>query len=136
MADDGDAERFDELEDAGDLGGKVFRRLAASALVGGVEVVAEGVAGSVNGDGDVVWLELPQELEQHGGEAEDGVGGLAGDGGAHAAADGVVGAEDLGESVDEVERLRHGCPSLSHGVPWTVALGISDVGTGSAVGGC
>ena len=115
VGEDGDAEQAGHLEDAFDLWGEVFRRGFARCFVLGVELVSEGGAWGVGGDDDVVGVELVEELDEHGGEGEDGVGGFAGDGRGHAAADGVVGAEDLGVAVDEVEGLGGGGVGGGHG---------------------
>jgi len=68
-----------------------------------VKVVAEGLAGQVDGHGHVVRAALQEELQQHAGEAEHGVRRLAGDRAVQAAADGEVGAENLRVAIDQIE---------------------------------
>ena len=116
--DHGHAEQFEDFEGPLDLGGEVLGRLAAGGFVVGVELGAEGaaVAADVEGHGQVggvaVTLELggvpPQQFEEHADEPEGHVGRLAGDGRGHPAPDGVVGPEELGVAVDDVEGFHGG----------------------------
>ena len=116
---DRDAEQPGDVEHDRDLRLKVLGRGRAVALVLGVESVAEGVALAVDGHRDVGGAVLLEELEQQGGEREDGVGRLPSNGRRHPAAPGsrtdrVVRPEHLGMAVDEVEgRGRSG--GISHG---------------------
>ena len=77
---DRDAQRVEHLADQLDLAAEVFRRLAAAGLVLGVGLAAEGLPRHVEGDRDVGRLLVAQQVDQHRGEPEDGVGGLPGGG--------------------------------------------------------
>lgn len=78
--------------------------------------MAEGGAFLIEGDGAVGGLEVVEDLEEHGGEAEDGADDLAGFGDGEGpflavagGAEGVKGAVDDGIAVKEhEERFFHG----------------------------
>ena len=100
----GDAQRLQHLADEGKLRSQVLRRRAARRLVLGVDLAALGLGLLVEGDGEVRGISLADGLEQHGGEAVDGVGGHALAGGEMG--QGVIGAEDGVRPIDQPER-RH-----------------------------
>ena len=99
----GQAEAAGDLDHHGDLRLEVLRGGGPVALVIRVEVVAEGGLVGVDHQRRPRGPAGVEELEQHRREREDGPGGLAGDRAGHAAADGVVGPEELVVAVDEVD---------------------------------
>ena len=74
---DGDAQRLDHLADLGELVAQVVGHALAGRLVLGVLLVAEGRALEVEGDRDVVRLEVLDAAQDDAAEAEDGVDELA-----------------------------------------------------------
>ena len=75
-----DRQRRADLADQRDLPPEVGRRLAAVGLVLRVGLVPERRPALVPGDGDVGRRLVPQDVDQHRGEAVDRVGGLPGGG--------------------------------------------------------
>ena len=73
-----DAQRVEDLADQRDLAAEVVGGLAAAGLVAGVGLAAERLARHVEGDGHVRGFLVAHQVDQHRGEPEDGVGGLAG----------------------------------------------------------
>jgi hypothetical protein len=82
-----------------ELGPEVLGGLGPVGLVVGVEVVAKALSAGVQHHRRVGGPVLPERLEEHGGEAQDRVGGHAPRGGE--VREGVVGAEDEPGPVDE-----------------------------------
>ena len=74
---DRDAQRLDHLADLRELVAQVVRHPLAGGLVLGVLLVAEGRALEVEGDRDVVGLEVLDAAQDDAAEAEDGVDELA-----------------------------------------------------------
>ncbi len=72
-----DAERVQHLEDEADLAAELVRGLRPAGLVLDVLLVPEGRLGPVEGHRDPGRLLVPQDVDEHRGEAVDGVGGLA-----------------------------------------------------------
>ncbi len=72
-----DAERVQHLEDEADLAAELIRGLRPAGLVLDVLLVPEGRLGPVEGHRDPGRLLVPQDVDEHRGEAVDGVGGLA-----------------------------------------------------------
>ena len=70
---DRDAERLDHLADLGELVAQVVGHARPGRLVLGVLLVAEGLAGQVERDRDVVGLEVGQAAQDDAREAEDAV---------------------------------------------------------------
>ena len=101
-----DAHRVEDLLDELDLADEGLGRGVAGALVLGVLLGAEGAAREVEGHGHMRGGLLLDEGEQHGGEAVDGVGGLAGGGREVLHGQGVVGPEGHGVAVDEEQAAR------------------------------
>ena len=83
-----------------ELRDQVFRRRRTVGLVVGVDIVAEGLARTIEDDGDMVGVGVLDHFHQHPGEAIDGV-----DRGAvrpgHGCLDAVVGAENEARAVDQ-----------------------------------
>ena len=79
-ADDRDPQGVEHLADERHLSLEVGWRLGPAGLVVGVRLGAEGRSGDVEGDRDVGGLLVPQHVDEHRGEAVDGVGRLAGRG--------------------------------------------------------
>ena len=98
----------DHLEDALLLGVEVVGDRGAVGLVLRENLLAEHalVAAFVDDHGQVVGLALVDEVHEHLGEDEGGLGRLARRAGQFAER-GEVGAEDLGVAVDDVEGLGH-----------------------------
>ena len=102
----GEAEGGDDLADAIELGNELVGGSLAVGFVVRKCVIAEGGGGSVEGDGDVLGLDLGDDAEEQVDEAVDGVGVLGfaflvGDG--EVGGDGVEGAKYLGHGVDDDE---------------------------------
>ncbi len=74
---DGDAQRLDDLADLGELVAQVVRHPLAGRLVLGVLLVAERRALEVEGDRDVVRLDVRDAAQDDAAEAEDRVDELA-----------------------------------------------------------
>ena len=74
---DREAERLDDLADLRELVAEVVRHLRPGRLVVGVLLVAEGRAGEVERDRDVVRLEILDPAEDDAGEAERAVDEVA-----------------------------------------------------------
>ena len=72
-----DAERVQHLEDEADLAAELIRGLRPAGLVLDVLLVPEGRLGPVERHRDPGRLLVPQDVDEHRGEAVDGVGGLA-----------------------------------------------------------
>jgi hypothetical protein len=72
-----DAQRIEHLADQLDLAAEVVGRLAAPGLVVGVDLAAERLPGDVEGHCDMRGFLVAQQVDQHRGEAEDGVGRLS-----------------------------------------------------------
>ena len=106
--DGGQGEGVRRLADEAELGLQLVGRLGAVGLVGGIDLVAEVAAGGVEDDGDILGLEVRQQLDEHVGEAVDGIDGRAVRPPRHHR-QGVEGAEDEARAVDEVvgARRRH-----------------------------
>ncbi len=81
LLDERHAQRLEHLLDQGDLAGELLGRLGAVGLVVGELLAAEGLPRDVEGDGEVGRLLVAQHVDEHRGEAVDGVGVLAGRGG-------------------------------------------------------
>ena len=92
-----------EVLDEGDLADEGLGGRVAVGLVEGVVLGAEGASGQVEGHGHVRGALAVDQGQEHGGEAVDGVGGLAGGGGEVLDRQGVEGAEGHGVAVDEEE---------------------------------
>ena len=75
-----DAQRVEHLLDEVDLPAEVGRARAAVGLVVGEQLGAERLAGHVERDRDVRRVLVAHDVDQHRGEAVDGVGRLAGRG--------------------------------------------------------
>jgi len=113
---EGDAEGFYQVFDAAELVDKFNGSGGALGFIVVEELVAEGGAFLVEGDGVVGGLEVVEDLEEHGGEAVDGADDLAGFGDGEGfflavagGAEGVKGAVDDGVTVKEdQERFFHG----------------------------
>ena len=73
-----DAERVEHLEDQADLAAELVRRLGPARLVLDVLLVPEGRLAAVERHRHVRRLLVAQHVDQHRGEAVDGVRGLAG----------------------------------------------------------
>ncbi len=113
VSEDGDTGIADDSDDALFLGREVFRGRGAVGFVLGVEACAFEVSRSgVDDHGEVIGVSVGDEVEEPLSEDEGGLGGFTG--GAGEFAEGcVVGAEDLGMSVNDVEGLGHGGGLLS-----------------------
>ena len=74
---DRDAQRLDHLADLRELVAQVVRHALAGGLVLGVLLVPEGRALEVEGDRDVVRLDVRDPAQHDAAEAEDGVDELA-----------------------------------------------------------
>ncbi len=103
-AEDGYVEGFDELDAASDLGGEVFGRGDTMGLVGHVEVVAEGRAAWVEGDGDMRGIELLKDAEEGVGEAEDGGHDFAGASHDERLFEGVIGAVNDAVPIEQHQK--------------------------------
>ncbi len=75
-----DPQRVEHLLDQRDLTTKVRRRLAAAGLVFAVGRAAKRRAGDVEGDGEMRRFLVPEQVDEHGGEAVHRIGRLAGGG--------------------------------------------------------
>ncbi len=73
----GQPERFEDAHHQGDLAAQVVRHPGARLLVGRELRLAEGRPRGIPGHRGVVRALVAEELPEHGGHAEDGVGGLA-----------------------------------------------------------
>jgi hypothetical protein len=121
-ADHRHADRLEHCQAPLHLRLQVLGRRVPVGFVFGVQLAAEGppVARDIERHRDVrrrpVALQVlalaPQQLEKHADEAEGQVGRLLRDRAGHGRADRVVGAEELGVAVDEVERGHGGRISL------------------------
>jgi hypothetical protein len=102
-------EGIDQVVDDGDLGLKVLRHGGARSLVLLEDLVPGGRALAVEGDSHVFRLLVTDDLQQHGGEAVDGVGGETL--GVGEIPYGVKSAIDVVVAVDQVQTgpfpLRH-----------------------------
>ncbi len=76
-----DAQRVEHLEDEAELVAEVGRGLPPVRLVLDPLLMPEGRLAAVEGDGHVGGRLVAQHVDEHRGEAVDGVGGLAGGGG-------------------------------------------------------
>ena len=110
LLDHGQPERRDQPADVRDLRAELVGHRGPGLLVGGVERVAERLAGGVEHHRDVVGLFLPQQLGQHVREAQNGVGGQASRG--IQRGQGVEGTVDVAAAVDQMQArraaIRHG----------------------------
>ncbi len=77
----GDAQGCEHLFDQRDLATELLRSLVAGALVVGIGLLPERLAGDVEGDRHVRGVLVPQQVDQHRGEPVDRVRGLPGGGG-------------------------------------------------------
>ena len=86
---------------------EILRRRLTMRLVFGIDGRAEGAAipRRVDHQHQAVRSLLAQQLQQHAREPEHHVRGLVGDGAGHAAADGVIRAEELRVTVDDPQRV-------------------------------
>src|SRR5439155_9674913 len=98
---DGQPEGLERPPHRRELLDEVLRHPRALDLVLGEPLVAKGGTLGVPGDAHVVRPILAEELPQHHGEAEGGVGRQAARG--REVGDGVVGAVEVGRTVDEIE---------------------------------
>jgi hypothetical protein len=98
---DGQAEDVAHAAHVGQLHREVVVHLAAVRLVLRVLLVAEGLAGQVEGNGGELRVLVLVQLLEHGGEAVGRVGGQAARGGE--ALDGEVRAVELRAAVDQVD---------------------------------
>jgi hypothetical protein len=106
QVDGDDTERVDDLPHEAHLLAQDVGRLVPVGLVGGDALVAEGLLRAVEGGDDRVWLMVLHEVDQHGCEAEDGVGDLA-PGGRHVGRQGEE--RPVGQRVAvQQEELGHG----------------------------
>ena len=110
---DGEVEGADDLLDAVHLDGHLLGGFDPVGFVGFILVVAETLA-HVEGHGDVVGLLVPQDVEEHGGEAVDGIGQLP-LGGGQFVWEGVEGAVGQGMAVNE-DQFPFGHRSLPRGM--------------------
>jgi len=102
---DGNAESLDNLADAVHLDPHLIGHAVPMGLVVGVNLVPPGVA-RVKADGDVVGLQFLEDVEEGGGEAVGGVGGLAVARGEAFQRQGVEGP--VGQGVTVYENQAHG----------------------------
>ena len=125
LLDHGQGEGACRIADQGELGHQILGRIGAVGLVLVVEVVAEGMARLVEDDREmgrpVGLVEVVRQLPQHGGIAIDGAHRRAFRVGQGRQA--VIGAEDIGRAVDEIEMLfvRHVARGLA--ARWTEGEG-------------
>ena len=115
---DWDIQGCDNLFDALNLRVQLLRSPLSVAFVRFVHVVPEGPA-NIERHGDVFRLLIAQDIEQHRGEAKDGVGQLA-RGRAHIGWQGVKRSEGQAVSVDQDE--------LGHLLTWDPACGTGPCG--------
>ena len=99
--DAGDVEGAHRLADQRKLRQQFVRRIGPVRLVLGVEIVAKGALGGIEDHRDVVGVSVVQQLQQHVGEAEDGVDGRAVRPGERRQL--MEGAEDEARAVDQVD---------------------------------
>ena len=74
---DGDPERFDDLADLRELIAQIVRHPLAGRLVVGELLVAERRSGQIEGDGEIVRLEILDAAQDDAAEAEYGIDELA-----------------------------------------------------------
>ncbi len=107
-----DVERAQDVLDQADLAAELVRRGAAIGLVIGEGLAAEGLAGDVEGDGEVGGRLVAEQVDQHRGEAVDRVGVLPGAGLEVLLRQGVEGAVGHRVAVNEQQAsvlgIRHG----------------------------
>ena len=112
---DRDVEGIDQLADAPDLLDKVGWGLGARRLVAVEGLVAKGAA-AFERHRDVLGVVRLDDVEEHRREAEDGVRLLALLG-HHRCGDGVVGAEEETEAIDQHQTRPHGAMIIRHDAP-------------------
>ena len=100
-----DVQRVEDLLDQGDLTGELRRRLGAVALVFGVLVEPERLAGDVERDGHVRRLLVTQHVDQHRREAEHRIGALTRRGREVLDREGEEGTVGDGMAVDQQEAV-------------------------------
>src|SRR5699024_2065420 len=99
-----DAQGPQHLLDQRDLAAELLRGFVPRAFVVRVGLLAEGVAGDVEGHRHVGGFLVPEQVDQHRGEAVDGVGDLAGAGGEVLGGQGEEGPVGHRVAVDDQEQ--------------------------------
>jgi hypothetical protein len=101
-----DVEGSQQFETSLDLRAEVLRRRLAVGLVLRIDLRSKGapIAARIDRHREMFGTLLPQHLDEHVREPEDQIRRLAGQRAAHRRADRVVGAEELGVPVDQMDR--------------------------------
>ena len=101
----GDAQRLEDVLDERDLTGELGRGLAAIALVVGVRLGAERLAGDVERHADMRGLLVAQDVDEHRREPEHGVGVLSRGGREVLDGEGEEGSVGDGMAVDQQQAI-------------------------------
>jgi len=97
----GQVQALDDFLNVGELHGQLFGHGGPVGLVLRIFPVPKGRGLGVEGQGQILRLALPEDLEQHIGDAERGIGGKAL--GVGQAADGVESPVNIGTDVQEIK---------------------------------
>ena len=110
-----DAERVEDLEDQADLAAELIGGLGPARLVLDVLLVPEGRLAAVEGDRHPGRLLVAQHVDEHRGEAVDGIGRLARRGGEVLHGKREEGPVGERVAVEEQQRVRHLTQSMTDG---------------------